>query len=867
MKEPKPFHDLAALAGRTGWRQLEHAARDGTYLSERTIYRDTSTGCIVWRMTSDPAVDVDDYYDIPSWNADGSVMSFLSWRSGERARWLMDANGANIRPMPTPDGRQIQTGYWSVKHRDRFYHAVVDEAGTHVLALNPFTGEESEVVSVEQDLGQMMPPHPSEEHFLFGKRQDRPGQTQTFNPEITDEPSWIYVVNLEGEVLEIDLERRWHRLRFAKSDDLRIFFNYDNPRTQWTILPDGSERHEIPYSGGHPDWPMGGEELTYYAEGSIWAVRYDGSGRREVIRLGSGGHGGPCRDGKHFVSDTHGGGENALYPDSILYLQTDGSGIAHVLARPMSSFYAHSQLWHPDHHSTHPHPVASPDGTKTIYNSDMLGEFSDIYVAVNRLPDPPRDLMARLDGRSVVLNWKEPVQARELAGYNVYRFDEDTQAWKQLTFRPQRGTGWRGPQRKENAYYVVTAVEHSGLESRPSNQVFQLGNELWEGYARLTVEAEAGEVAPPMRPFVDMEGASNLYYLGCADGQAGGTVQLSMDLPKSGPYTLWGRVRGSGALGVAIDGEEVGSLTCAGDEWAWISLGSSHTLMSGRREVVLTATTGGEQVDMALITDDAELIPEGKMALDTTPPATPQDVSVTPLSANTLKVAWGAVSVNDMDHYNVYRGATADVACEQRTLVGSPSENEFADWGLRPGGTYWYRVSAVDRWGNESEPTEAIEGALPELEVIRVELEARKARRQSMEVREVAAAPGGRVVAPDGRPGEASATWRFKVPEAGLYAVWGFSTHRREESTVFDVYLDGAQVAEWHVWGRWGEWVWSPMGRKWTGSPELFQLEEGRHDLRLVARTPGAQVGQVVITNDPAWYPVQGFRGENLQVT
>ncbi|NLD74329.1 MAG: hypothetical protein GX649_16630, partial [Chloroflexi bacterium] len=448
MNEPQKYHGLEQLAARQGWRDLDLVRREETYLSERTVFRDTSTGCIAWRMTNDPAVDVDDYYDIPSWNADGSVMSFLSWRTGEKKRWLMDANGANIRPMPTrPDGQQIAVGYWSVVHRDRFYYAVVDGAGTHVMALNPFDGTVQEIVSVEQDLGEMMPPHPKEEHFLFGKRQDRPGQTQTFNPEITDEASWIHVLSLAGEVQEIELERRWHRLRFTKADDLRIFFNYDNPRTQYTILPDGSERQEIPYSGGHPDWPMDGSELTYFAEGSIWGVKPDGSERREVFHLGSGGHGGPTRDGTHFVTDTHGGKE-PRFPDAIVYLRTDGSGVAHPLFRPQSSFYAHTQRWHPDHHSTHPHPVASPDGTKTLFNSDMIGQFSDIYVAVNRLPDPPRDLVARLDGRSVVLNWKAPDRARELRGYNVYRYDEDTSAWKQLTFIPQRGTGWRGPQRK-----------------------------------------------------------------------------------------------------------------------------------------------------------------------------------------------------------------------------------------------------------------------------------------------------------------------------------------------------------------------------------------------------------------------------------
>jgi len=74
MKKPQPYHGLEQLAARRGWRSLDDVRRGDVYLSERTVFRDTSTGCIAWRMTSDPAVDVDDYYDIPSWSADGSVM-------------------------------------------------------------------------------------------------------------------------------------------------------------------------------------------------------------------------------------------------------------------------------------------------------------------------------------------------------------------------------------------------------------------------------------------------------------------------------------------------------------------------------------------------------------------------------------------------------------------------------------------------------------------------------------------------------------------------------------------------------------------------------------------------------------------------
>ena len=60
------------------------------------------------------------------------------------------------------------------------------------------------------------------------------------------------------------------------------------------------------------------------------------------------------------------------------------------------------------HHSmrTECEPESSPDGTKFAYVSSMLGDC-DVYVGVQRLPDPPRNI--RRQGR--VLSWDPPEHA------------------------------------------------------------------------------------------------------------------------------------------------------------------------------------------------------------------------------------------------------------------------------------------------------------------------------------------------------------------------------------------------------------------------------------------------------------------------
>ncbi|MHC4174546.1 MAG: hypothetical protein ACYTBX_04435 [Planctomycetota bacterium] len=45
-----------------------------------------------------------------------------------------------------------------------------------------------------------------------------------------------------------------------------------------------------------------------------------------------------------------------------------------------------------------------------------------------------------------------------------------------------------------------------------------------------------------------------------------------------------------------------------------------------------------------------------------------------------------------------------------------------------------------------------------------------------------------------------------------------------------------------------------------TGSPQLFTLTVGEHTLRARTKTPTSSVAKLVVTDDPAWWPVEGMR-------
>ena len=506
----KPLHGLDALAARKGWRRLEDFRRGDAYLSERTVFTDTATSHTIWRMTSDPGMDYHTYYDIPVWNADGSLMMFMTGRRGTLERWLMNADGSHLRPFPGDDGPALRDAYWHGTDPDLVLYADYDRKGSHILksrvkTLDVVTGESKTLLELDGKVGRMMPPHPSGESFLFGAT-DRD----------VDAPSTATVVKLGGAIQTILFERRWHRLRFTNAADRRIFFNFDEPRTQWSILPDGSDRHEIPDAGSHPNYMSDGSEMTYFASGGVWAVRLDGTGKRLLYNLGGGGHGGPTLDRDWFIADTYHGGPA---PTALFYFTTDGKQKGGPVFVTQSSILPHTARWHPYSHSTHPHPITSPDGTKAVCGSDMLGDFTDVYVVVLRKPDPPRNWRSERHGDVVYLNWDPPKRAREIKGYRVYsRYEESfyTKRHKKVpppekrwgTHREYPITETSGSVLAETDAILITAVEHSGLESEPVC--------VWTG------SANSDSVAGP--PVFDP-----YYLLAAADCSSPGTVRLTWE--------------------------------------------------------------------------------------------------------------------------------------------------------------------------------------------------------------------------------------------------------------------------------------------------------------------------------------------------
>ena len=98
---------------------------------------------------------------------------------------------------------------------------------------------------------------------------------------------------------------------------------------------------------------------------------------------------------------------------------------------------------------------------------------------------------------------------------------------------------------------------------------------------------------------------------------------------------------------------------------------------------------------------------------DATPPAQPRGL-VAVLAGSTVRLAWQAVPDADLAGYLVYRSTTGGRG-HARLTAAPQGGTTYVDADVRPGQTYFYVVTAVDRAkrANESVPSQEVSATLP----------------------------------------------------------------------------------------------------------------------------------------------------------
>ena len=390
--------------------------------------------------------------------------------------------------------------------------------------------------------------------------------------------------------------------------------------------------------------------------------------------------------------------------------------------------------------------ATSPDGTKVAYASGMLSDNpaskADVYFAIARYPLPPVRLELEFGkGQKTTLKWGPPRYPHEIAGYHVYHTTSSGQNYRRITATPTQGTRY---EISDDGFYVVTSVEHSGLESRAfSNEVSLNG----AGPIRIYCEAEFSDFTKPLEPWFDQPTASNAYAVGILDRdllyrarlREGLTARATQTvrIPKAGKYTIWARVKKrhpeeSGRFKVSLNGTRSGEIVIdrqVNGGWSWVKMTEPLVqLPSDSIKLAFTTSDTGILVDQLLLSNTPDWTPPPSGNRPSVKPSTPRNLKIVGVGSSkivwvrstrthappakagedvTARLSWTkSAAPQGVTRYHVCRSDRPDFQPSQATLIGTTLKPSFSDVGLKDQ-LYYYRVVAEDNWRNRSEASKA----------------------------------------------------------------------------------------------------------------------------------------------------------------
>jgi len=829
---PHRYHRLEELASRSRFKPYELLRNEsGGYDTDRVIFRDTGTGAEIWLMarSADGKSTRHFYMEASPWNADGSLLCLDTGQLG-KSTLFVPADGSSWRPA----GERYPSYQWDrLDPRRLFFRRAREGGGAELAAVDVVTGEAT-VLRQFQGSTSIWPTSQDGKYVLI--RENIPDKTQ-----YSGVTTHIWLIERDGrEAIWLDPKHQVHQLWFSKRPDHSVEFNYSTARETgrsgaYMMWPDGTLKKVADPHWSHRAHSPDGEWVT--ASGTARIIRWDGSETRVIG--GAGTTHNSWRTSNDWWAASSGRYLVRIAADGRDFVQRLG---AHNSRLDKSTYWAEA------------HPQMSADGTKLAYGSNMLHDI-EFYNLIMRLPGAPRDLRADMRDGAVHLSWQPPEHHSEIAGYLVYVSNVSGRPGAQVTRELVSKRNFVAPPRSVSpGYYTVTAVEHSGLEGMPSAEV--CASPRWPGDVCHYFEAERGTYAKPANELFDPR-ASGLYALTLGDPMpADDGVTVPVHAVRDGEWLLHLRARGrvaGGAIEVAIDDKPIGVCAVGKTGWAWLPVvgeadrPATVALSAGEHVVHVTASVGGIALDKICLATAADIAPTGLGGPDSTAPAPVAGVTATAEGRYAIRVFWQPAGEPDVRHYNVYCSTSADFEPSQERLVGSPSDPHLVDWGLKPGTAYHYRITAVDRRGNESDPSPAISTTTQPLEPrIFVELE----QPWNWQISDRATLP-------------------FTSPGPGEFVIWGkLKSLDGQTGASVEVQLDGKRLATRALYlnyicvGHGGPvldtWLWDCIrpARSAPADPMAFAASAGDHTLTL-KRSGKATVEfeRFVITNDLGWEP------------
>jgi glycosidase len=311
---------------------------------------------------------------------------------------------------------------------------------------------------------------------------------------------------------------------------------------------------------------------------------------------------------------------------------------------------------------------------------------------------------------SVSLAWSSVAGS---AGYNVYRSPLSGGGWVKANGSPVSGTSFSDSDLRnaQTYYYVVTALDTAGNESKTSNEVSALPH-LSIGWANL-------QWPPSMTHTISVvDRTDNAYgqvWIDGATNQPGATPSLKAQLgfgpqgtdPATNPDWVW--------VDAAFN-------TDAGNNDEFVASMLPETVGTFDYTYRYT-TTNGRDWFYAVSGPNNSPSPFGQLTVnasgDTTAPATPTGLNVVSASPAGIELAWDENSGDaSLYGYEVLRSASSGGPYTMIARVTAP-DHSYTDTSVIEGATYYYVVRALDQSFNRSENSEEV-SATAELRTVSV---------------------------------------------------------------------------------------------------------------------------------------------------
>ena len=383
--------------------------------SERSDYRDEVTGTEVWRLTTDPKVEIIPDRIKDPWSPDGSQILFRSKRTGAWHLFVMTADGSKMTRVTDQRGPAIY-GVWSRSGREIVCTPMIKDR-YEIQAIDVKTFTSRRIAGPFNSQLNKMGVSPDGESVLFTRIIKQPGGDK-------QDVVLSSFVNMDGTgFFDFEGETKHGRIGWIPGRmDIR---RMKSSRQQYVVQPDGSGARLIG-EGGHeyftPDGkhmlicdPKGGDPSKWLGECSAGLYNIETGVRRDVTKelvwLGS--HPAISPDGRFVAADNVG----HSYPGAVVIVSLDSS-------TPLRVLCYHHASWEAGH-ITHPTVHWSPDGTKLIFMSDKDSQDKkkgDMYLAVVQQPEAPQQPHVannRADGP--LLTWQPATRHTETKEYVVMR--------------------------------------------------------------------------------------------------------------------------------------------------------------------------------------------------------------------------------------------------------------------------------------------------------------------------------------------------------------------------------------------------------------------------------------------------------------